>query len=182
MRHSDRIHLREKGNSFYQNPAIQLKKQSAQQVRVFKDKAQEQKKVMEGITMREIKRIQRGGLVPQLEDILAIGSSPPGQTRRFLVKKSSRKLIDPEQSKFEEVLSQTLKEMEDTKRQTFGKETQPKESEEFYFQRLDYMQHNKEYKDAMYEFEHKPISEKELQSNVLESVNSSMLDKHSSLV
>ena len=44
------------------------------------------------------------------------------------------------------------------------------------------MKHNKEYKDAMYEFEHKPISEKELQSNVLESVNSSMLDKHSSLV
>lgn len=30
MRHSERIHIREKGNSFYQNPIIQAKKQSAQ--------------------------------------------------------------------------------------------------------------------------------------------------------
>jgi hypothetical protein len=37
---------------------IQAKKQSAQMVRDFKEKAQEHKKVMSGVTMREIKRMQ----------------------------------------------------------------------------------------------------------------------------
>lgn len=43
------------------------------------------------------------------------------------------------------------------------------------------MKHNKEYRDSMHEFEHKPITEEELQPNLLKSVTSSMFDnKHNS--
>jgi len=38
------------------------------------------------------------------------------------------------------------------------------------------MKHNNEYKNAMHEFEHKPITEEDLQTNYLKSVNSSMLE------
>lgn len=87
-------------------------------VRDFKEKAQEHKKIMSGITMREIKRIQQGGLVPQLEAMLAIGqTSPPRKSLSpsRLLKKSSKIMIDPELSKFEEVLNKSLEELEGIK-------------------------------------------------------------------
>jgi hypothetical protein len=88
-------------------------------VRDFKEKAQDHKKVMSGVTMREIKRMQQGGLVPQLEAILGIGQSPPLRKSLCptkLLKKSSKKMIDTDMNKFEEVIKKSLEDLEGVKK------------------------------------------------------------------